>query len=128
MLFLLLTCSSPADKPIRNLSRIQMSSVTQELLFKHTNADRIPQFLQDVKNEIQESCSELITDGSRPFRVFWSGYNKWGLVVTITCHFRIKLLGDPYHENRQSMMMAINRAVKKNKMEFAIVVKREDDV
>lgn len=103
-----------------------MSSVGQELLFQHTNADRIPQFLEDVKNEIKDACPELITDGSRPFRVFWSGYNKRGLVVTITCHFRIKLLGDPYWENRQNMMMAINRAVKKNRMEFA-VVKRDDE-
>jgi len=109
----------PADKPIRNLSRISISSVEQELRFKYSDAEKIPKLLEDIKEEIKEACPDLITDGSRPFRCYWTDYGKTGLEVSIKAHFRIKLLGEAYHENRQNMLMAINRAVKNNKVEFS---------
>ena len=112
---------SLADKPIRNLSRIHMSSVKQDLRFKFSDADKIPQLLEDIKEEIIKACPDVILDGSRPFRAFWTGYGQSGLDVTVDAHFKIKLLGNPFWENRQNMLIAINKAVKKNKMEFLAV-------
>lgn len=110
-----------ADKPIRNLSRVQISSVKQELRFKYSDADKIPKLMEDIKNEIKVACPEVIVDGSRPFRAYWTGYGTLGLEVHVEAHFRIKLLGVPFWENRQKMLVAINDAVKKNGMEFAAV-------
>lgn len=101
-----------------------MSSVQQQLLFKFTDADKMPQLMQDIKDEIVKACPEVITDGSRPFRAFWTGYGPAGLEVTVDAHFRIKLLGNPFWENRQNMLIAINKAVKKNKMEFVALDER----
>lgn len=44
----------------------------------------------------------------------------------VSCHFRVPLQGDPYWENRQAVLMAINRAVKKHSVEFAELVLLED--
>ena len=98
-----------------------MSSVKQDLRFKFSDADKIPQLLEDIKEEIIKACPDVILDGSRPFRAFWTGYGQSGLDVTVDAHFKIKLLGNPFWENRQNMLIAINKAVKKNKMEFLAV-------
>ena len=81
--------------------------------------------MQDIKDEIRKACPEVIDDGSRAFRAYWTNYGTLGLEVTVEAHFRIRILGDPFWENRQNMLMAINRAVKKNRMEFAVV---DDDL
>lgn len=77
--------------------------------------------MEDIKDEIIKACPEVITDGTRPFRAFWTGYGTVGLEATVDAHFRIKLLGTPFWENRQNMLIAINAAVKKNRMEFLAV-------
>ena len=110
-----------ADKPIRNLSRIQLSSVQQLLRFRYKDADKLPKALEDIKNEIRLACPEVIDDGTRPFRCYWTGYGPTGLEVTIEAHFRIKLLGEDFWINRQNMLMAINRAVRRNQIEFSVV-------
>ena len=101
-----------------------MSSVQQHLRFKFSDADKMPQLMEDIKEEIIKACPDVITDGSRPFRAFWTGYGPVGLDVTVDAHFRIKLLGNPFWENRQNMLIAINKAVKKNRVEFLAVDER----
>ena len=110
-----------ADKPVSNLSRIQISNVKQTLRFKYSDADKLPKLTQDIKDEIRTACPAVIDDGSRPFRVFWCNYDRTGLEVSIDVSFRIKLLSDEYHENRQNMLIAIRNAVKKNDMKFAVI-------
>lgn len=110
-----------ANKPIRNLSRISLSGVEQLLRFKYNDADKLPKALEDIKDEIRKACPDVIVDGSRPFRAFWTGYGRTGLEVTIQAHFRIKLVSNDFWVNRQNMLMAINRAVKKNGIEFSVV-------
>lgn len=109
------------DQSISNLSRIQISNVQQTLRFKYADADKLPQLMEDIKDEIRKACPELIDDGTRPFRCFWTDYGHTGLEVSVNANFRIKLLGDAYYENRQNMLIAIRKAVKKNKMEFAVL-------
>jgi len=101
-----------------NLSRIHQSQVKQTLQFSYNDSDKLPQLLQDIKTEIRSSCPTVITDGSRPFRVFWTSYQADHLEVVVDAHFRIKPVGDAYHENKQNVLQAINRAVKKNNVNF----------
>jgi Mechanosensitive ion channel len=68
--------SKLASQKVSNLSRVRISQVTQTLRFHYEDADEIPALLDTIKSEIQESCPRLITDGSRPFRVFWTGFKE----------------------------------------------------
>lgn len=77
--------------------------------------------MEDIKDEIRKACPDIVDDGSRPFRAYWTGYGSLGLEATIEAHFRIKLLSDQFWQNRQNMLVAINKAVKRNGMEFAVV-------
>lgn len=103
-----------------NLSRIHQCQVKQKLQFSYEDSEKLPQLLQDIKTEIRSSCPSVITDGSRPFRCFWTSYQADHLEVIVDAHFRIKPVGDAYHENRQNVLEAIYRAVKKNNMNFKV--------
>lgn len=103
-----------------NLSRIHQSQVKQKLQFSYADSEKLPQLLQDIKTEIRSSCPTVITDGSRPFRCFWSSYQPDHLEVILDAHFRVKPIGDAYAENKQNVLQAIYRAVKKNNMSFKV--------
>jgi small-conductance mechanosensitive channel len=80
----------------------------------------LPVVVEDIKKEIITSCPELITDGTRPFRVHWRSYGDDHLEVVVDARFHIQPEGDTYWDNRQEVLMAIRRAVKKHGIEFAI--------
>jgi small-conductance mechanosensitive channel len=109
-----------ASERVSNLSRIHRSQVKQTLRFQYKDADMLPVVVGDIKKEIITSCPELITDGTRPFRVHWRSYGDDHLEVVVDAHFHIKPEGDAYWDNRQEVLMAIRRAVKKHDIEFAI--------
>jgi hypothetical protein len=82
--------------------------------------------VEAIREEIKSSCPQLITDGTRPFRVFWTNYNEDHLEVVVNTHHNIAPLGDAYWINRQNVLQAIQRAVKKFGIEFADTEKVED--
>jgi hypothetical protein len=107
-----------ANQKITNLSRLRQCQVKQVLRFHYDDADLLPEVLESIKTEIKQSCPKLI-DGNRPFRVFWTGYNEDHLEVMVDTHHSIAPIGDAYWINRQKVLMAINRAVKKHNVEIA---------
>jgi small-conductance mechanosensitive channel len=109
-----------ASERVSNLSRIHRSQVKQTLRFQYKDADMLPVVVDDIKKEIIASCPELITDGTRPFRVHWRSYGDDHLEVVVDARFHIDPEGDAYWDNRQDVLMAIRRAVKKHGIEFAI--------
>lgn len=108
-----------SSQKVKNVSRIRQSQVRQVLRFHYDDAEKIPDLLESIKNEIKESCPRLITDNSRPFRVVWTGFNEDHLEVVVDTHHNIAPLGDAYWFNRQNVLMAISRAVKKHNVELA---------
>jgi small-conductance mechanosensitive channel len=68
--------SKLANQKVSNLSRVRISQVAQTLRFHYEDADEIPALLETIKKEIREACPRLIADGSRPFRVFWTGFKE----------------------------------------------------
>ena len=80
----------------------------------------MPALLQNIKNEIKASCPKLITDGSRSFRAYWANFEADHLQVVVDAHFMIKPIGSEYHENRQNVLEAIYRAVKKTGVHFEV--------
>ena len=102
------------------MSRCYLSQVKQTLLFKYDEStfEKLPELLDDIRNEIASACPTLIKDGSRPLRLHMTNILGDQVEVVIDTHYRIKPVGDAYWDNRQQVLMAIGRAVKRSKLEF----------
>lgn len=109
-----------AGQRIYNLSRTPRSQVKQTLRISYDDASKIPALLENIKEEIKQACPKLITDGSRSFRAHWVNYEADHLQVVVDAHFDIKPTGSEYHENRQNVLEAIYRAVKKTGVHFEL--------
>lgn len=109
-----------AGQRISNLSRCYLSQVKQTLLFKYdeTTFEKLPELLDDIRNEVAKTCPTLIKDGSRPLRIHMTNFLGDLVEVTVDTHYRVKPVGDAYWDNRQQVLMAIARAVKRSKLEF----------
>jgi small-conductance mechanosensitive channel len=108
------------SQQVSNLSRIHQCQVKQTLRFKYDDSERLPALLEDIKSGIRANCPAVITDGSRPFRAFWTNFGGNHLEVVVDTHFRIKPVGNAYYENRMKVLQAIDIAVKKHKLEMVM--------
>jgi small-conductance mechanosensitive channel len=106
------------QRQVSNLSRVRFCQVKQMLRFPYKDADKLPALFNAIKEEIRLACPALITDGSRPFRAYWTDYNDEYLGVMVDTHFHLKPIGDEYWENRQRVLQAIDKAVKKVGVSF----------
>jgi small-conductance mechanosensitive channel len=89
---------------LSNLSRQKQCQVKQTLRFNYSDAEQIPALLDSIKSEIRKACPRLVTDGTRPFRVFWTGYKEDHLEVMVDTHHNIAPIGDAYWQNRQNVL------------------------
>lgn len=112
--------SDLASQRLSNLSRLRKCQVKQVLRFGYKDANKLTKLCDDIKEEIKTSCAELISDGTRPFRCHWVGYEEAHLQVVVEAHFAIRPIGDGYWMNRQKVLESINRAVEKNDVDFVI--------
>jgi small-conductance mechanosensitive channel len=103
---------------VKNISRIEKCRIQQTLRFKYDDVDKLPKVLDDILEEIKASCPDLITDGSRPLRAVWTEYREDHLRVVVTTNHNCKPIGQKFWETTQEVLMAINRAVKKNDVKF----------
>jgi len=71
-----------SSQKVSNVSRVRQSQVKQTLRFHYEDAAEIPALLEDIRTEIKKACPRLITDNSRPFRVFWTNFNEDHLEVS----------------------------------------------
>lgn len=102
-----------SSQKVSNLSRVAQSQVKQTLRFNYKDALILPAVLQDIKAQIRATCPRLITDGSRPFRAYWTDYQDDHLSVMIDSHFNIPPFSDEYWQNRQNVLIAITKAITK---------------
>lgn len=108
-----------SDIRVSNLSNLKISQVKQSLTFAYEYLHRIPELVKEIKKEIVESCNRVITDGSRSFRVNWTGYTPTGIDVVVNCKVKAQPGSGAYHEARQEIMEAIARAVKRMDVKFS---------
>uniref|UniRef100_A0A7S0TAV2 Mechanosensitive ion channel MscS domain-containing protein n=1 Tax=Pseudo-nitzschia delicatissima TaxID=44447 RepID=A0A7S0TAV2_9STRA len=102
---------------LSNLSRVKSCQVSQTLRFPYSAMEKLTKLSHDIKAEIRTACPAVITDGSRPFRCYWTNFQKDYLEVMVNAHFRIPPVGDAYYENRQRCLLAIDRAIRRNEIE-----------
>jgi len=108
------------NQRVSNLSRVRRSQVKQVLRVSLDDADKIPVLIDRIKHEIRMACPELITDGSRPFRVYWTAINPDHCEITIDSRFHIKPTGDVYLNNKQNVLAAIHRALKQTDTKLVV--------
>lgn len=110
--------SQLGNQRVKNISRVKMCQIKQFLRFRYEDAEKFPQLLLSILEEIKESCPAAITDGSRPFRACWTGYREDYLEVMVDTHYNLKPIGTKYWNNREKVMEAIYRAAKKSNVQF----------
>lgn len=107
-----------SNQRLTNLSRLKYSQVTQTLRFDYKDADKIPSIINEIRKEIRGTCPQVVTDGSRPFRVFWSSYGESCLEVMVDVRMSTPPIGDDFYEGKQGVLMAIHRALKRLSVEL----------
>lgn len=103
---------------LSNKSRITKCRVKQTLRFKHSDMNKIPQFIVDVKRKIKNCCPKLICDGSRPFQVHLRSIEETHLAVILDMHFDVKPDGDDDFDNRQNVLLAVGNILDKYQIEL----------
>lgn len=110
--------SELGNQRVTNKSRVQKCRVMQTLRFRYEDADKFDELLPAILKEIKASCPDVITDGSAPFRAYWTDYKEDYLAVTVDTHYNLPPMGDVYMANKQKCLQAIHRAAKKSKAHF----------
>ena len=105
------------------ISRMQRSQAKFELQFHLEDMPRINDIVEVIKQEIQNACPKLITDGSRPFRVMWTDIAPNHILVTVDTHHYVPPSSGSYWEARGAVLSAISKALVKTKGKFANGVK-----
>lgn len=104
---------------VSNLSLGSTSQVKQMLRFQFSALHNAGELVEEIKSQIKQTTDKLITDGSRPFRVHWTGFGEEWLEVTVDCRLNIPPLTDEYYDTRQKILQAIARASEKCHARFA---------
>lgn len=102
--------SQLAKMRIVNMSRMEESSVSQKLTVANKGQVKIERLLGDISHEIRNSCPKLIPPCQVNLVDTTDGTN---VVINIETHYDIPRLSDEYNENRQTVILTINRAVLK---------------
>lgn len=104
---------------VSNLSLGSTSQVKQMLRFQFSALHNAGELVEEIKSQIQQTTDKLITDGSRPFRVHWTGFGEEWLEVTVDCRLNIPPFTDEYYDTRQKILQAIAKASEKCHARFA---------
>jgi hypothetical protein len=108
-----------ADIRVTNLTRCHQCQVLVNLYISIEHSiPQIQTLMNDIKTEIATACdNDLITDGSRPWRVHWTGIQQDGRCeIMVDAHFNIPPHGNAYYVNKEKVMQAIGRALLTNRM------------
>ena len=111
-----------AGQRVSNLSRNKKCQIKQYLRFHYQDMSELPKVCESIKEEIKASCPQLVTDGSRTFRVVISDLCETHIQVLVDVHFTLPPIGNSFWNNKQACLLAIHRAVvEKHQLQFAIL-------
>lgn len=104
---------------ISNLSRVKQSRLKQMLRYKYSDIDKLPALFADIKVEVKQSCPKLVTQG-KSFHAVIKSYEPDHISCFAQAHFDIQPATSESINNRQEFLLAIHRAMKKHKINFAL--------
>lgn len=104
-----------------NISKINYSRFTQDLHFEYKDCQQLPDILNDIKQEIRSTCPLVVIDGSKPLRAYFKNYADRFLEVEVDVRMFCQPGSELYKRGRQEVLFAIDRAVRRHNVEFAVV-------
>ncbi len=106
---------------IINISRIKYSRVIQELHFHYDDCQKLPAVLDAIIKEIRDTCTMVISDGSKPLRANFKNFGESYLEVEIEAILCCQPESLEYENGKQDVLLAIDRAVRHLNVDFAVV-------
>lgn len=103
---------------VTNLSRCKKCQIKHVLRVPYGDIAKLESLVEDIKSEIKEACPKVITDGSRPFRAYFTAFKEDHLQVTVDTHYDLPPMGEVFFKNQHDCLLAIARAAKRNDVEF----------
>jgi small-conductance mechanosensitive channel len=110
-----------SNQRLTNISRNKFSQVKQKIHFGYGDLDKLPMLLLEIRREIKESCPEVVTDGSKPFRTYFHSFEDCYLEVVVDVRMTVTPDSDYYYQSREQVLFAIGRAVDRMNMKFAVL-------
>ena len=104
-----------------NISRIKYSTIMQEIRFNYEDCQKLPSVLEEIIKEIRTTCSLVVTDGSKPLRANFKNFGKSYLEVEIEARLQCQPESEEFENGRQEVLFAIDRAVRRLSVQFAVV-------
>lgn len=114
--------SKMAGQKFSNLSRMEISQTKFQLRFHLYDMQRVNEISAGIRQEILQDCTDLIKDGTRPFRVHWTDICADHLVITVNAHHRVPPKSNKYWQTREQVLFAISMAIAKLDVELAMPV------
>jgi MscS family membrane protein len=110
-----------SESRVINISRIKYSRIQQDIHFHYEDCQKLPMILDEIKREISSTCPMVVSDGSKPLRAYFKSYGNSFLEVEVDVRLRCQPGGEDFKKARQEVLLAIDRAVKRNNVKFAVV-------
>ena len=104
-----------------NISKIKMSRLRQDLHFQYQDCQKLPEILSDIKREIKATCPLVVSDGTKPLRAYFKKYADSYLEVEVDVRMRCQPSSELYKKGTQDVLFAIDRAVRRHNVQFAVV-------
>jgi small-conductance mechanosensitive channel len=101
-----------------NVTKTKTCQVLTKIHFSYDDIQKIPGALDICKDEIKKACPTLILTG-KPFRAMISSFETHFVEVTFNINFSLPPTGEEFWANRQEMLLAIDRGVKKAGLSYA---------
>jgi len=110
-----------ANQRISYVSRAKRSQVFEKLRFQYKDLDRIPDILEEIKNELKRACDPI----PKPYDIFMNDFKEDHVEVVLDLHFNVKASGNAYFENSEKVFDAVWRVLQRNDVELAVPVYQE---
>ena len=104
-----------------NMSRIKYSRILQDLRFHYDDCHKLPLILEEIIKEVKNASALVVSDGSKPLRANLKNFGESYLEVEFEAILHCGPETLEFENGRQEVLLAINRAVRRLGIQFAVV-------
>lgn len=108
-----------ANRRLCNVSRLKKCRIKFDLPIQHSDLEKVTPLCAEIKATVKKECPELISDGTRPFRVTMRQMLPDHLLVVIDSHFNLPPVGEAYYNNLHHVLELVGKVLQKNQITLA---------